>query len=125
VARDVWQTISDALQIPLDALQITLDALQIGESILEGRLQLVRASRLVLRAVRDDGTGGEIGALIGIPYRRLLYEADGVCEVGLVRQEIADCVPMGGRVFVAGNGHAFMFQRLDERAVDDLKRRSV
>jgi len=77
--------ISDALQVTLDALQITLDRLQIGESILEARLHLVRACRFVLRAVRDDGTSCEVGALIVVPYRRSLHEADGLCEVGLVR----------------------------------------
>src|ERR1700757_5032963 len=101
---------------------MTLDGLHIGESTLKRRLHLVRASGFVLRAVRDDGTGGEVGALIGVPYRRLLHEADGLCEIWLVRQEIADCVPMGGDVFVAGNGHALMFQRLNEDVVDDVNR---
>ena len=65
----VWdglQIVSDAVQITLDALQVTLDGLHSRESILE-RL-LVRALKFVLRAVRDDGTSGELGALIGIPY---------------------------------------------------------
>ncbi len=83
-AWDGWQIISDVLQITLNALQITLNALQIRDSILECLLHLVRAW-FVLRAVRDDGTSDEVGALIGVPYRRSLHEADGLCEVGLVR----------------------------------------
>ena len=79
------QIISDALQTTLNALQTILDGLQIRESILECLLHLVRAGRFVLRAVRDDGTSSEFGALIGVPYRRSLHEADGLCEVGLVR----------------------------------------
>ena len=85
MACDRRQTISDALQITLDALQITLDALHIRKSILGCLLRLVRASWFVLRAVRDDGTGSEVGALIGVPYRRSLHEADSLFEVGLVR----------------------------------------
>ena len=65
----VWdglQTVSDAVQIALDALQIALDGLHSRESILEGLL--VRVCNFVLRAVRDDGTSGELCALIGVPY---------------------------------------------------------
>src|SRR5271165_647968 len=117
LAWDRWQIISNALQIALDGLQIR-------ESILECVLRLVRACNLVLRAVRDDGASRDVGALTGIPYRRSLHEADGLCEVGLVREEITDCVRLARHVFVAGNWHAIPLQDVDERPVDDVKRRS-
>ena len=85
VAWDALQTISDTLQTTRDALQTTLDGLQIRQSILICLLRLVQACTFVLRTVRDDGTSGELAALIGVPYRRSLHEADGRCEVGLVR----------------------------------------
>ena len=78
LAWEHWQIISNALQIALDGLQIR-------EGILECVLRLVRACNLVLRAVRDDSASRDVGALTGIPYRRSLHEADGLCEVGLVR----------------------------------------
>src|ERR1700751_4412884 len=88
----VGQTIADALQTALDGLQIRL-------SFLECLLQLVRdgrliARRLVLRAVPNDGTGSNVGALVRIPYRRLLDKAHGRPEVGLPREEVADGVPL-------------------------------
>ena len=85
ITSDALHITWDALQITLDALQITLDGLQIRESILEGLLHLSPACTFVLRAVREHGTGGDVDALIGVPYRRLLHEVDGLCEVGLVR----------------------------------------
>src|ERR1700737_1272971 len=103
MAWDRRQIIPDALQITLDALQITFDALQIRKSILGCLLCLVLARRFVLRAVRDDGTSSEVGALIGVPYRRSLHEADGLFEVRLVRQEVADRMPGARHVFVAGH----------------------
>lgn len=81
-AWDAFQTSLDTLQIALDVLQFSLDGLQIGKSILIARLHLVwGGSRL--RAVRDDGTRGDDGALIGVPYRRSLHETDRVGEIGL------------------------------------------
>lgn len=74
----------DVLQITTNSLQVTLDSLQNSKSILESRWHFAGACRFVLRAVRNDGTSGDIGALIGVPYRRPLHEADGICEVGLV-----------------------------------------
>ena len=52
----------DGLQIISDALQIAFEGLQIRKSILECLPHLVGACRFVLRAVRDDGTSGELGA---------------------------------------------------------------
>jgi hypothetical protein len=85
VPWDRRQIIANALQIAFDPLQITLDALQIRKRILGSLLRRALDSRFVLRAIRDDGTRGEVGALIGIPYRRPLHQADGFFEVGLVR----------------------------------------
>ena len=66
MVSDGLQIVLDAVQITLDPLQITLDGLHSRENILEGLL--VRACKFVLRAVRDDGTSGELCALIGVPY---------------------------------------------------------
>ena len=114
----------DLRQIISNALQIALNGLQIRERILECVLRLVRTGNLVLRAIGNDGAGRDVGALTGIPYRRSLHEADGLSEVGLVREEIADCVRLGRHVFVAGNWHAIPLQDVDERPVDDVNRRS-
>ena len=77
------QAVADALQIVVDALQITLDGLQVGQRLLVCLLHLVRGCRFELRAVGDDGSGDEIGALTRIPDRRLLHEVRGVSDVGL------------------------------------------
>lgn len=58
-----------------------------------------------------------MSALIGVPDRRSLHEPDRVGKVVLVRQEVADGVPLGHHVILAGNRHAFVLQRGDERRV--------
>ncbi len=122
MARYRRQIISDALKIVLDMLQFTFDALQIRKRILGCLLRPVLGCSFVLRTVRDDGTSSEVGALIGVPYRRSLHEADGLFEVGLAREEVADRVPVDRHVFAAGHWHALVFQRVDKRRVDDVNR---
>src|SRR6201988_4546132 len=67
------QSVSDALQITLDGLQIRLSLLECLRDLVGDRR--AHGCRLVLRAVRDDGAGSDLGALIRIPYRRLLDKA--------------------------------------------------
>src|ERR1700722_20218316 len=114
------QAVADVLQVVVDALQITFDGLQVGQRLLVGLLRLVRGCRFELRAVGDDGTGDEIGALTRIPNRRLLHEVRRVSDVGLPPKEIAHRVPLGGDVVVAGNRHALALQCVDQRLLGDV-----
>ncbi len=118
LTRDGWQTISDALQIAFDGLQIR-------KSILERLLGCGRSRRFVLGAVRDDGANSDVGALIGVPSRRSLHESDGVSEVGLPSEEVANGVSLARHVSLTGNWHALVLQRIDECPVDDISRRRV
>lgn len=113
--------VSDTLQITLDALHIALDRLQIRQCVLQAWSHW-RSRRFVLRAVRNDGPGREVGALIGIPDGRLLHEADGRREVGLARQKIADRMRLRRHVFVTGNRHAILFQHGEEHPVGEVNR---
>lgn len=80
------QTVSDAVQIALDPLQIAFDALKVSKCILGCLLGLVLSYRFVLRAIRNDRTSNDVGALIGVPDRRSLHKVDGLVEVSLVRE---------------------------------------
>src|SRR3984885_6163230 len=114
------QAVADVLQIVVNALQITFDGLQVGQRLLVCLLHLVRGCRFELRAVGDDGSGDEIGALTSIPDRRLLHGGRRVGDVGVPPKEIAHRVPLGGDVVVAGNRHALALQRVDQRLLGDV-----